>query len=107
WRLKQSLEIHRRFTELVLDGKGVNEICRTLAELLESAVVIEDASFHLLAHTGGGGDPHRKETIQHQGTPQRVLFDPQIQRMLRELEQKIGRAAGRGRRENEGGAVDG
>src|SRR5437660_5127359 len=90
WRLKQSLEIHRRFTDIVLDGKGVNEICRTLAELLESAVTIEDASFHLLAHAGGSGDPHRKETIQRQGTPQRVLFDPQIQRMLREVEQKRG-----------------
>ena len=90
WRLKRSIEIHRRFTELVLDGKGVNEICRTLAELLESAVVIEDASFHLLAHAGGGGDPHRKETIQRQGTPPRVLFDPQIQRMLRDLEAKRG-----------------
>ena len=90
WRLRQSFEIRSRFTELVLDGKGVNEICRTLADLLESAVVIEDASFHLLAHAGGGGDPHRKETIQHQGTPQRVLFDPQIQRMLRELEAKRG-----------------
>jgi purine catabolism regulator len=90
WRLKRSLEIHRRFTELVLDGKGVNEICRTLADLLESAVVIEDASFHLLAHAGGSGDPHRKETIQRQGTPQRVLFDPQIQRMLREVEAKRG-----------------
>src|SRR5712671_6971264 len=90
WRLKRSIDIHRRFTELVLDGKGVKEICRTLAELLESAVVIEDASFHLLAHAGGAGDPHRKETIQRQGTPQRVLFDPQIQRMLREVEQKRG-----------------
>src|SRR5467141_1012920 len=90
WRLKRSLEIHRRFTELVLDGKGVNEICKTLAELLESAVSIEDASFHLLAHAGGAGDPHRKETIQRQGTPQRVLFDPQIQRMLRDIEQKRG-----------------
>ncbi|MDQ2943385.1 MAG: PucR family transcriptional regulator ligand-binding domain-containing protein, partial [Candidatus Dormibacteraeota bacterium] len=88
WRLKRSIEIHRRFTELVLDGKGVNEICRTLAELLESAVVIEDASFHLLAHAGSSGDPHRKETILRQGTPQRVLFDPQIQRMLREVEAK-------------------
>src|SRR2546428_529513 len=47
-RPKPSLEIHRPFTELVLDGKGVNEICRTLADLLESAVVVEDASFHLL-----------------------------------------------------------
>ena len=89
-RLKRSIDIHRRFTELVLDGKGVNEICKTLSDLLESAVVIEDASFHLLAHSGGSGDPHRKETIQRQGTPQRVLFDPQIQRMLREIEAKRG-----------------
>jgi purine catabolism regulator len=88
WRLKRSIEIHRRFTELVLDGKGVNEICKTLADLLESAVTIEDASFHLLAHAGSTGDPHRKETILKQGTPQRVLFDPQIQRMLREVEAK-------------------
>src|SRR5438093_2660181 len=95
WRLKRSLDIHRRFTELVLDGKGVKEICATLAGLLESAVVIEDASFHLLAHAGGAGDPHRKETIQRQGTPQRVLFDPQIQRMLREIEAKRGPAKGR------------
>jgi len=90
WRLKRSMEIHRRFTELVLDGKGVNEICRTLADLLESAVSVEDASFHLLAHAGGSADPHRKETILRQGTPHRVLFDPQIQRILREVEAKRG-----------------
>jgi purine catabolism regulator len=86
WRLKRSFEIHNRFTELVLDGKGVNEICRTLAELLDSAVAVEDASFHLLAHAGGSAsDPHRRETIARQGTPPRVLFDPQIQRTLREV----------------------
>lgn len=86
WRLKRSLEIHRRFTELVLDGKGVNEICRTLAELLDSAVSVEDASFHLLAHHGATRqDAHRRETIAQQGTPPRVLFDPQIQQMLREV----------------------
>ena len=90
WRLKRSIEIHKRFSELVLDGKGVNEICRTLADLLESAVVVEDASFHLLAHAGGSADPHRKETILRQGTPHRVLFDPQIQRMLREVEANRG-----------------
>jgi purine catabolism regulator len=87
WRLKRSLDIHRRFTDLVLDGKGVNEICRTLAELLESGVSVEDASFHLLAHAGGSRhDPHRRETIARHGTPPRVLFDPQIQRVLREVE---------------------
>src|ERR1700736_4295916 len=30
-RLKQSIAIHRRFTELVLDGKGLDEIAKTLA----------------------------------------------------------------------------
>ena len=85
WRLKRSLEIHRRFSDLVLDGKGVNEICRTLAELLDSGVAVEDASFHLLAHAGSTTDPHRRETIARHGTPPRVLYDPQIQRMLREV----------------------
>src|SRR5260370_12136459 len=86
WRLKRSLDIHRVFTDLVLDGKGVNEICRTLADLLDSGVAVEDASFHLLAHAGGStSDPHRRETIARHGTPPRVLYDPQIQRMLREV----------------------
>ncbi|HXM53899.1 MAG TPA: PucR family transcriptional regulator ligand-binding domain-containing protein [Candidatus Dormibacteraeota bacterium] len=86
WRLKRSLDIHRRFTDLVLDGKGVNEICRTLAELLDSGVSVEDASFHLLAHASGTtSDPHRRETIARHGTPPRVLYDPQIQRVLRDV----------------------
>jgi purine catabolism regulator len=86
-RLKRSMEIHSRFTELVLDGKGVNEICRTLAELVGGAVSVEDASFHLLAHAGGtAGDPHRRETIARHGTPPRVLFDPGLQKTLREVE---------------------
>lgn len=87
WRLKRSLDIHSRFTELVLDGKGVNEITRTLADLLEAAVSVEDASFHLLAHAGGSAnDPHRKETIARHGTPQRIVYDPQVSRFLRQLE---------------------
>jgi purine catabolism regulator len=90
-RLKRSMDIHRRFTELVLDGKGAVEICRTLAELVGSAVTIEDASFHLLAHAGGSPvDAHRRETIARHGTPPRVLFDPQIQRMLREVDSHRG-----------------
>lgn len=88
-RLKRSIDIHRRFTDLVLDGKGVSEICRTLSDLLESAVSVEDASFHLLAHSGGAmSDPHRRETIARHGTPPRVLFDAQVQRVLREVESR-------------------
>src|SRR5437588_5591458 len=90
-RLKQSMAIHRRFTELVLDGKGLDEIARTLGELLGSAVVIEDATFHLLAHAGGSDvDKHGRETIARHGTPPRVLYDPGIQRMLREVDARRG-----------------
>jgi purine catabolism regulator len=89
WRLKRSIEIHSRFTELVLDGKGASEIARTLSDLLDCAVSIEDASFHLLAHAGGSAnDPHRKETIAQHGTPARVIYDPQVQRALREIESR-------------------
>ncbi len=89
WRLKRSLEIHSRFAEIVLDGKGINEIARTLSDLLDCAVSIEDASFHLLAHAGGSAnDPHRKETIAHHGTPPRVVYDPQVQSALREVESR-------------------
>src|SRR5258708_33983719 len=69
WRLKRSIEIHRRFTELVLDGKGANEICKTLADLLESSVTIEDASFHPLAHAASPAAPHPKEPLPKQGHP--------------------------------------
>ena len=91
WRLKRSMEIHRRFTELVLDGKGIDEICRTLAEILDSAVSVEDASFHLLGHAGQArGDTHRRETIARHGTPHRVLYDPLIQQTLRQVEANRG-----------------
>jgi purine catabolism regulator len=90
-RLKQSLAIHRRFTEIVLDGKGLDEIARTLAELLDSAVSIEDATFHLLAYAGGTDvDKHRRETIARHGTPPRVLYDPGIQKMLRDVAARRG-----------------
>lgn len=86
-RLKLSLSIHRRFTEIVLDGKGLDEIARALSEFLDSAVTIEDASFHLLAAAGGSEiDKHRRETLAHHGTPPRVVLDPGIQRMLREVD---------------------
>ena len=70
WRLKRSIEIHRRFTDLVVDGKGIVEICGTLAEIAGAPVTIEDATFHLLAHSGEPtDDPHRMETITGHGSP--------------------------------------
>ncbi|MGH7920936.1 MAG: PucR family transcriptional regulator [Candidatus Dormibacteraceae bacterium] len=91
WRLKRSIEIHRRFTDLVLDGKGILAICATLAEIVDSPVTIEDATFHLLAHSGEPtDDPHRQETIAARGSPRAAIFDPRFQRALREVERRRG-----------------
>lgn len=89
WRLKRSIEIHRRFTDLVIDGKGIVEICTTLAEIAGAPVTIEDATFHLLAHSGEpADDPHRMETITQQGSPRGAIFDPRFQRALREVDRR-------------------
>ncbi len=91
WRLKRSIEIHRRFTDLVLDGKGIVEICGTLAEIAGAPVTIEDATFHLLAHSGEPtDDPHRMETITGHGSPRGAIFDPRFQQWLREVDRRRG-----------------
>lgn len=89
WRLKRSIEIHRRFTDLVVDGKGIVEICGTLAEIAGAPVTIEDATFHLLAHSGEPtDDPHRMETITGHGSPRGAIFDPRFQHALREVDRR-------------------
>jgi len=86
-QLRQSIQIHRQFTQLVLDGQGLDAIVRTLGELVESSVTLEDPNFHLLAsHTVPGViDAHRQETLEQHGTPRKVLQATPIQAMLREV----------------------
>ncbi len=86
-QLRRSIEIHRQFTHLALDGQGVEAIVRTLGELVESSVSLEDTSFHLLASHSipGVTDPHRQETIAQHGTPREVRESAAIQAVLREV----------------------
>ncbi len=48
-QLKRSEEINRRFTEIVLQGGGLQEIADTLAELLKTPVTIHNLESELLA----------------------------------------------------------
>lgn len=48
--LRRGEEIHRRFTQLMLDGEGVGAILATLAELIADPVILEDANHTLLFH---------------------------------------------------------
>src|SRR5260370_34836858 len=73
-QLRRSIEIHRQFTHLALDGQGLEAIVKTLGELVESSIALEDAHFHLLAShvVPGVTDKHRQQTPAHHGTPLKV-----------------------------------
>ena len=72
--LRRSIEIHRQFTDLALSGQGLDAIVRTLGELVESSISLEDTNFRLLAShiVPGLTDRHRQQTLTHHGTPQKA-----------------------------------
>jgi PucR family transcriptional regulator, purine catabolism regulatory protein len=86
-QLRRSIEIHRQFTDLALHGQGLDAIVRTLGELVESSISLEDASFHLLASHDVPGltDSHRQQTLAQHGTPLKVQQAAQIKAMLQEV----------------------
>ncbi len=64
--LQESLNVHNRLMEIVLKGTGLDDLAKTLAELVECSVSIEDASFHLLAYANWGEvDEARLESITY------------------------------------------
>src|SRR6267378_3989467 len=86
-QLRRSIEIHRQFTDLALDGQGLDAIVKTLGELVESSISLEDANFHLLAShvVPGVTDKHRQQTLAHHGTPLKVRQAAAIKNMLQEV----------------------
>jgi purine catabolism regulator len=51
--LRRGEEIHRRFTELILHGRGVPEILAELVDAVGSPVVLEDAGHELVYYVSG------------------------------------------------------
>src|ERR1044072_3945171 len=51
--LRRGEHIHRRFTELILHGRGVPEILAELADAVGSPVVLEDAGHELVFYVSG------------------------------------------------------
>ena len=83
--LRRSIEIHRQFTDLALNGQGLEAIVQTLGELVESSISLEDANFHLLAShvVPGVTDRHRQQTLAHHGTPLKAQLA--VSAMLQEV----------------------
>jgi PucR family transcriptional regulator, purine catabolism regulatory protein len=61
--LQRCDEIHRKLTQVALDGEGIPEVLRVLAETLATPVVLEGAGGRVLAHATPGGDPQGEEAL--------------------------------------------
>ncbi|ADB51901.1 PucR family transcriptional regulator [Conexibacter woesei] len=61
--LQRCDEIHRRLTEVVLDGEGIPEVLRVLAETLATPVVLEGARGRVLAHAVPAGDARGEDAL--------------------------------------------
>ncbi len=74
--LQRASRIHRMLTQLVLDGGGLSELARTLAELVERAVTIESPNFELLAYAEWGQtDRAREDSIFQMRTPPALVTE--------------------------------
>jgi purine catabolism regulator len=62
--------IHRRLTQLVLDGGGLDSLAATLADILKRSVLLEGATHDVLAHAEHGPiDESRRRAIEAGRTP--------------------------------------
>lgn len=61
--LQRCDEIHRKLTQVALDGEGIPEVLRLLAETLMTPVVLEAAGGRVLAHAAPGGDERAADAL--------------------------------------------
>jgi len=59
--LQRCDEIHGQLTQVVLDGGGIPEVLRVLAQTFATPVVLEGANGRVLAHAVPGGDEEQAE----------------------------------------------
>ncbi len=88
--LQQSLQVHKRLTEVVLSGAGLEVLAQVLARLVECPVTIEDSSFHLLAYASWGEvDPAREASILEGQTPAKLLSELRRRGLLKMIQESL------------------
>ena len=99
--VKKSAAIHNQLTNLVLEGKGIDAITTTLAQIVSNPIAVEDASFKLISRAG----TYLSEGTELQCLSARNILDnPELeaQRVILREERRIvkvplSRSEGRGR----------
>ncbi len=76
--LRRSEEIHREFTQLVLEERGVEAIARTLGTLLGTRVVVEDPLHRPVAAAGAGLSAEDAGAAPMEALSEKALAAPAI-----------------------------
>lgn len=80
--LEKSSEIHKKLTEIVLSGRGIEAICRTLADFIGCPVQIEDHNSHIKAAVANKKDTQSflccKDLVQNS------RYSKQVKELFRE-----------------------
>jgi purine catabolism regulator len=83
-------DIHRRLTELVLQGGTLADLAETLAGILERSVLIESLSFEVLASAQYGPvDENRLRALKAGRTPPELVARMTARGIYRELREKL------------------
>ena len=88
---QESAQIHKRLTKLMLQGGDLNDLVRTLTELLDCSVCIEDTSFYIVAAAEiGVVDEARRSSVQQGRTStemaQQLLKVGVYKKLLQQME---------------------
>lgn len=88
--LKRSDHIHQTLVQIVLEGGGLQDLARALAQLVNRSVTIEDPELNVLASAEYGEvDPARQQSIKRGGTPTFIRNFVREQGILDRLNQSL------------------
>ncbi len=88
--LKRSDHIHQTLVQIVLEGGGLQDLAKALAQLVNRSVTIEDPELNVLASAEFGEvDPARQQSIKRGGTPEFIREFVREQGILDRLNQSL------------------
>ncbi len=88
--LKRSDHIHQTLVQIVLEGGGLQDLAKALAQLVNRSVTIEDPDLNVLASAEYGEiDPARRQSIKTGGTPEFIREFVREQGILDRLNQSL------------------
>jgi len=83
-------DIHRRLTQLVLEGGGLSALAETLADILQRSVLFESLTFEVLASAQAGPvDENRQRALEAGRTPPELIERMTDRGIYAELQRKM------------------